>query len=43
MFHIQNIRHTKYFVCLIFVGKGRQWKFFNDENFLIYDNNNIMY
>ena len=26
----------KYFACLIYVGKGCQWKIFNDENFVIY-------
>ena len=30
MFHIKNIRHTKYFACLIFVGKLKVV----DENFL---------
>ena len=28
--------HTKYFACLIFVGKGRRRKYFNGENFPIY-------
>ena len=33
---VKNIRRAKYFACLIFVGRGRRRKFFNDENFPIY-------
>ena len=31
-----NIRLSKYFASLIFVGKGRRRKFFNGEKFPIY-------
>ena len=38
-----DVHYTKYFAYLIFIGKGRRQKYFNDKNFMIYGRWNVWY